>query len=103
MKNILIERIRQRRFQLGYSQEYMAKKLGISQQAYSKIEQQPMVTTVWRLLEIAKILDIPLHALCDFNSSEEIAVFEEHQSNKEVFNSIKRLFKELGKKLDSMD
>jgi transcriptional regulator with XRE-family HTH domain len=49
--------IRQLRISKNYSQEYMAAKMHISQNAYSKIELNYSRMTVDRLIDIAKILD----------------------------------------------
>ena len=53
----LTNNIRTIRESLGYSQEYMAMKLGIGQNGYSKIELGYTRITVDRLFEIAKILN----------------------------------------------
>jgi transcriptional regulator with XRE-family HTH domain len=55
--------IRSIREKLGYSQEYMAMKLGIGQNGYSKIELGYTRITVERLFEIAKILDTVVFTL----------------------------------------
>lgn len=44
----------------GYSGTDMAFKLGISQNAYSKIELSQTRVTIQRLIEISMILDIPV-------------------------------------------
>ncbi|MFD0750033.1 helix-turn-helix domain-containing protein [Mucilaginibacter calamicampi] len=59
----LIESIRTTRENLGYSQEYMAMKLGIGQNGYSKIELGYTRITVDRLFEIAKILNTDIFVL----------------------------------------
>jgi transcriptional regulator with XRE-family HTH domain len=51
--------LRQLRIQKEFSQEYMAVKLNISQEAYSKIELGKTELTLKRLYEIAIILDVP--------------------------------------------
>jgi len=51
-----LSNIRQRRTYLNYSQEYMALKLNISQNAYSKIERGLAQMTLQRLHEIADVL-----------------------------------------------
>lgn len=43
----------------NYSQEYIAEKLGITQNAYSRIENNLTRITTERLHELARILDIP--------------------------------------------
>ena len=52
------ERLRQLRKQKQYTQEDLAKKLGISIRAYSKIESGEAQLTLERLNEILDILDI---------------------------------------------
>lgn len=47
----------------SYSQEYVAIKLSITQQAYSAIEKNPEKATLQRLKEIAAILQVPLVTL----------------------------------------
>lgn len=47
----------------GFSQEFVALKLGITQQSYSNLEKKPDGATLGRLKELAKILDIDLMTL----------------------------------------
>jgi transcriptional regulator with XRE-family HTH domain len=62
--------IRRTREQLNYTQEYLAAKLNISQNAYSKIELGYTKITVERLLQIAAILEVNVH---DLIATEKIA------------------------------
>lgn len=55
---IVRERIRMARLGKGYSQEYIATQLNISQRAYCKVECGHTKLTVDRLLEIALILEL---------------------------------------------
>lgn len=64
MKNLLNLRIkavaaniRNKREKLNYTQEYLAIKLGISQNAYSKIELGYTKITIERLFQISEILE----------------------------------------------
>ncbi|WPU93951.1 helix-turn-helix transcriptional regulator [Mucilaginibacter sabulilitoris] len=57
--------IRNTRENLNYTQEYLAAKLGISQNAYSKIELGYTKITVERLFQIAAILEADVHELID--------------------------------------
>ena len=52
----IVLRIRERRYALKYTQAYVAKKLHISQNAYSKIEAGLTNFSIQRLYEIAEIL-----------------------------------------------
>lgn len=47
----------------GFSQEYVAMQLNLSQQAYSILEKQPEKATLKRLREIALVLQVPLVTL----------------------------------------
>lgn len=60
MKNkiSISDNIRIIRENLGYSQDYIATKLDITQQAYSSIEKNPEKATLKRLKEIASILQV---------------------------------------------
>jgi len=55
--NTITGKIRLRRENMNYTQAYVAGKLGISQNAYSKIESGHTNFTVKRLYEIAHILE----------------------------------------------
>lgn len=55
---LIIKAIRQRRESLGYSQEYMAAKMQMGQNCYSKIELCQSKLTVDRLLTICGLLEL---------------------------------------------
>ncbi|KUF38614.1 helix-turn-helix transcriptional regulator [Myroides marinus] len=59
-----VEKIKSIRKNSGYSQEYVAERLGISQKAYSDIESGKTKLKNEVLYEIAKILDISPAAIC---------------------------------------
>lgn len=62
----IVENIKRERIANNYSQEYMGLKLGISQNAYSKIELGITSLSIGRLFKIAKILEIdPLKLISD--------------------------------------
>jgi transcriptional regulator with XRE-family HTH domain len=63
MKTNMSETIRLIRESKGYSQEFMASRLHVTQQAYSKMEKQPDTMTLKRLKDLAHILDVPLISL----------------------------------------
>jgi transcriptional regulator with XRE-family HTH domain len=80
MKNMLNIRvkavavnIRNKREKLNYTQEYLAVKLGISQNAYSKIELGYTKITVERLFQIAEILETDLIELINSEKTEAAA------------------------------
>jgi transcriptional regulator with XRE-family HTH domain len=62
--------IRKRRVEKNYTQEYLAYKLNISQNAYSKIELCYTKITVERLFQIAEILEIAVGGLLDADIEE---------------------------------
>jgi len=47
----------------GYSQEYVASKLEISQQAYSNIEKNPDNASVKRLRQLSQVFSVPVTSL----------------------------------------
>jgi transcriptional regulator with XRE-family HTH domain len=62
--------IRKKREQKNYTQEYLAYKLNISQNAYSKIELGYTKITVERLFQIGDVLEISAGELLDADSDE---------------------------------
>ena len=56
-------KIRMLREGIGLSQDYVAKKLNITQQAYSKIEKKPQSTTLERLLQLSDVLGVKIGSL----------------------------------------
>jgi transcriptional regulator with XRE-family HTH domain len=61
--------IRAARQARGFSQEYIALKLGVTQQTYSNLEKNPDGATLGRLRELAKILDVDIVTLIGEASS----------------------------------
>jgi transcriptional regulator with XRE-family HTH domain len=64
---IILDKIKDIRKRKGYSHEYMAHKLDMSQPAYSKIEKNETVLSVDRLYKIAKILETSVVDILDIN------------------------------------
>jgi transcriptional regulator with XRE-family HTH domain len=60
---VVLKNIQAVRRQKGYSQEYVALKMGISQKTYSKIENGIIVLTVRYILLIAAILEVDIVTL----------------------------------------
>ncbi len=63
MKISVSENIRLIREAKGFSQEYIAKKLKVTQQAYSSMEKTPENMTLKRLKDLCEILDVNLITL----------------------------------------
>ena len=59
--------IRKYRETKNYSQKYVAAKLGVSQNAYSKIENNITQLTVHHVKELSRILEIPVSDLLNDN------------------------------------
>jgi len=77
----------------NYSQEYVAKKLGITQNTYSRVENNQTKITTERLFRIAQILNIPVTELVsgdDLVIHSRNALPDNHQATLE-----QQLFKEL--------
>ncbi len=70
--------IRKQRELKGFSQDYMANVLDISQASYARIENEDTKVTVDRLYNIAKILD---KSVIDFFDSEKMVI--QNQTNNE--------------------
>ncbi len=62
MENIL-KKLKSARNEKGYSQEYVAEKLKISQKSYCKIENGCTNLSVTRLIQIAYILNLDLSGI----------------------------------------
>jgi transcriptional regulator with XRE-family HTH domain len=78
--------IKQYRELRNYSQEYVAKKMGISQNAYSKIENNITQLTVNHLKSISSTLDIPIIDLLkdDFEIRKPQFVEKKNVSRSEI-------------------
>lgn len=82
------ENIRKIRELKGYSQEYMAQKLGISQRTYSSIESQNDKIDGERLKAIAAILEVNVLDILAFNDKVFFANTHCTQSSVGMFNTI---------------
>lgn len=67
----VISIIKEIRKEQGYSHEYMAHMLDISQVAYSKIEKNETKLTVERLFKIAEILDVKIDDILDTQQNNQ--------------------------------
>ncbi|MDI9320753.1 MAG: helix-turn-helix domain-containing protein [Phycisphaerales bacterium] len=71
----VVQKIKNVRKQKGFSHENMALELGISQAAYTKIENNETKLSVDRLFQISKILNTPVYELLNVNPN---TVFNQH-------------------------
>ena len=78
--------LRELREQKNYTQEYLAEKLGISQNTYSRLETGQTKVSIEKLKEIAQVLEVPLWELL-----EEKATFYFH-NNQEIKGYIQNLY-----------
>lgn len=62
--------LRIQRVMKGYTQEYMAEMLNISQNSYSKLERGHTMLTVKRLYEVAEILGISIQDILPEEGSD---------------------------------
>jgi transcriptional regulator with XRE-family HTH domain len=58
-----INKIRMLREGIGFTQEYVANKLNITQQAYSKLEKNPDTATLERLRKLSEILGVNVNSI----------------------------------------
>lgn len=73
MPGYVIKKYREMR---NYSQKYVSAKMGISQNAYSKIENNLTQLTVHHIKELSKILEVPVTDLLkdDFEIHKPVAI-----------------------------
>jgi|LauGreDrversion4_2_1035121.scaffolds.fasta_scaffold1480868_1 transcriptional regulator with XRE-family HTH domain len=106
MKMSISDNIRLIRESKGYSQEYVSKKLKVTQQAYSQMEKKPDNMTLERLRNLAAILDVSLIMLIgeentylqhNFNQQGGQAATQMvfNQESKETSHLYERFIKEL--------
>jgi len=74
--NDIRERIKKIRVEKGYSQEYMADRLNISQNAYHKLERGHTRINLQKFLEISKILEVETSEL--INGPEYVYIFSKY-------------------------
>ena len=68
MQSSILTKITKKRLERNFSQHYMASQLNISQSYYNKIENGKKELTINRILDIVKVLNIPVTDL--LNSDE---------------------------------
>jgi transcriptional regulator with XRE-family HTH domain len=112
--NGVLKRIKEIRREKGFSHEYVAHRLGISQPAFSKIEKNETVLSVDRLFKIAVILEISVNDLLEINPNRQknnlddlsVIVRQEvdfiYQYDKEKSEKIEFLYEERLKDKDNL-
>lgn len=95
MNNIVCENIKKYRNLKGFSQEYMAGKMNLTQSAYAKIENNETKLTIDRLNEISKILEIDISILLNDKHSRIFSVSHPEIGNENLYVENKELLKQL--------
>lgn len=99
--------VKKTRYEKNYSQDYIAKKLGITQKAYSKIENNETKLNVDTLTRIAEILDVDVASFFSSNEKPILNDFSTRSGGDNVIyknNSVEKieeLYKEIIKAKDS--
>ena len=82
MKINLGQKVRQIRELKGYSQEYIASKMGVSQRAYSKMENNETRLDWNKISKIAEIFEIELSELVDLSEKGTVTINFSNQENR---------------------
>ncbi|MCI8628434.1 MAG: helix-turn-helix transcriptional regulator [Firmicutes bacterium] len=91
----IIQRIKQKRKEKGYTQEKMAELLNISYSNYSKIENAVVTPTLERLVDISQILDMSLDYLVyGKQNNDETTYFCDNTQEKDIISLFKDCDKE---------
>ncbi len=69
MAKMIGEKIRQIRELKGFTQEYLAQQLGVSQRAYSKMEREEIKVDWNKITEIAKVFEMEPQELISFDDN----------------------------------
>jgi transcriptional regulator with XRE-family HTH domain len=95
MVNKLIENIKNIRKDKGLSQESVAYDLGIDYSTYGKIERGKIGLSVERLDQIARILNVTVQDLYEWNRGNGSGFEDENSKLKECQNELEQTKKEL--------
>jgi hypothetical protein len=105
--NSIADLVKKTRYEKNYSQDHIAKKLGITQKAYSKIENNETKLNVDTLTQIAEILEVDVASFFSYNEKPILNDFSTRTGGDNVIyknNSIEKieeLYKEIIKAKDS--
>ncbi len=98
----VLERIKSIRKQRGFSHEYVAHELNISQAAYSKLEKNETKLTVERLFQLSEILEAPVNEILNAKANN---VFHQNNNNTGTFignQEVQNLYQENKEKTDKI-
>ena len=79
----------------NYSQEYIAEKLGITQNAYSRIETNQTKITADRIQRLAELLEISVADLLSDAEPEINCSMNKQDTGNELFNFSKQLYDQI--------
>ena len=105
--NSIADLVKKTRYEKNYSQDHIAKKLGITQKAYSKIENNETKLNVDTLTRIAEILEVDVASFFSSNEKPVLNDFSTRTGGDNVIyknNSIEKiedLYREIIKAKDS--
>ena len=85
--DIIGKNIRKFRELKGYSQEYMANEMELTQASYAKLESNSTKISVERLFTIAKLLETDVADILEHSIGHQ-EVQNLHQDNKEVYEKL---------------
>ncbi len=87
----VIEKIRTLRLSKGYSQEYIASRIGIETVNYGRIERGQAKLTVERLLKICEILEVSPSDLFDEKQNQVLNYLKKiYETEKEILSTLKK-------------
>lgn len=93
MPGTVIKRYREMK---NYSQKYVASKMRISQNAYSKIENNITQLTVHHVKELSKILDVPITDLLkDEFEIHKPVIIPHHVTKADLLKQVESLYKKI--------
>lgn len=86
MDNQIGENIKRFRELRGFTQDFMADKLNLTQSAYGKIEKETVKLTIERLQKIAEILEVDLANLINAKNQNIFNLYNNAQANGYIEN-----------------
>jgi transcriptional regulator with XRE-family HTH domain len=97
------ENIRNTRIALGLSQIYVAKRLGISQQTYSLLENEPQKFSLQRFFELCKIMNLnPIDLLTEENAGSIAMNMHKRNVDVDISGQLNKQLKELNKNISEL-
>ncbi len=98
MSNEVGKKIRVLREKLGYSQEYMAVQLDLSQSSYGRLEQLDDRLNIPLLKKISEILNVSVASLID----EKTGRFNVQLNNQHAYNDVQKVVNSDSEHVDSL-